>query len=157
MRRYSSHLLMIALVIPATTTATEQPGAESSKSGKDLGIDEIRVIRQAVYGREIQLAGAKDAPQRTTLLVPQALADLYKSKPTGVLKVLLMIVDGASPQDSMLAAAYALELLDGVGVVCVYAFQEETYDAVRKHWKTTSRQHWADRLRAALKLREKEK
>jgi hypothetical protein len=94
------------------------------------------------------------------LEVPEPLAQLYKHHPRPVLDLLLKIMDGGSPKDSVLAAGYAMALLDGPGggVVCVEHFyfgkHKATYDAVDKDWEKTPRQHWIKKVREKMAVKQ---
>lgn len=75
---------------------------------------------------------------------------VYKADPKFVVDVLLKIMDEASAEDSVLAAGYAMELVNGpgVGVVCVEHFDKKTYDDIDKDWDKTPRQHWIKKVKA---------
>jgi hypothetical protein len=119
---------------------------------ENLSIDELRMIRDAVYYRDPILGSRRDETERV-LELPEQIQKLFRSHPNAVLDVLASIMEGASPKDSSLAAAYAFELLDGpgVGVVCVDLFDKKTYDVLDKDWSTTPREHWTRTLRDVRK------
>jgi hypothetical protein len=116
---------------------------QERRTNEALDTSQEMVIRRCVYN-ETPKIGADFGDSQTRLLIPKALSDLYRQHPSAVLELLLKIVDGANPDDSVLAAGYAVSLLNNaaVGVVCVDVFDKDTYDKVDKAWKTTPRKHW---------------
>ncbi|MFN4261935.1 MAG: hypothetical protein ACK4RK_21860, partial [Gemmataceae bacterium] len=74
--------------------------------------------------------------------------------------LLLKIMEGANPEDSAVAAGYALSLIiierepkwphGAGGCAPVEFFDRETYDIVQKHWKKTPRQHWIGWVRKEM-------
>lgn len=79
-----------------------------------FGPDKEKVVRDAVYNNDPQTVSPKRDFQ-SVLVIPKPLAELYKTHPRPVIDVLLKIIDGGRPDDSSLAAGYALELLAGPG------------------------------------------
>lgn len=117
--------------------------AEGTPSSDKLSLDQIQVIRAAVYDNDAWVGSPERSAERV-LSVPPPLGNLYKKRPAAVLDVLLTIMEGANPKDSSLAAGYAVELLEGpgAGVVCVEFFDKKTYDVMDKNWETCPREHW---------------
>jgi len=113
------------------------------------------VVRRCVYDETPKKAAVAPGDFQERLIIPEALSDLFRLHPSAVLDLLLRIIDGGNPDDSVLAAGYAISLLDGpvAGVVCVDVFDKGTYDKVEKAWKTTPRKHW---IRAIEHARERE-
>jgi hypothetical protein len=116
-----------------------------------LTAEESRAIRQTVYKNTPKVGGTEDFIG--ALMIPDEPKSLYKRKPHQVVNLLLVVLDGASPRDSVLAAAYAMELLGGRGrgVVCIDHFDEDTYDTVLPKWACTPREHWKRRIQTKLK------
>jgi hypothetical protein len=108
-----------------------------------------KVVRDAVYNNNKPRTASPNKDFYSILLVPDSLTEAYKKHPQAVLGVLLRIMDGGNPNDSVLAAGYAISLLrgPGVGIVCIRHFDKETYDTVDKDWEVTPRQHWIKRVR----------
>jgi hypothetical protein len=109
------------------------------------------VVRECVYN-ETPGIESPNRDFRSILIVPDPLSTLYREQPKAVLALLLKIVDGSSPKDSVLAAGYAMSLLDdpSAGVVCVEHFDKATYDKVDEDWKTTPRKHWMRKIAAKM-------
>lgn len=112
---------------------------------KALSPQEERTVRNAVYNEDARTA-SRDL--RRILVVPNALADLYRKNSRSVVDLLLTIMDGASPKDSVLASAYAIALLQApdVATVCLDNFDKLTYDIVDNDWKITPRKHWIKKV-----------
>ena len=158
-------LLLVVIVISTSMSvcsSNDDPPAQTKnelRDKKDLTADQMRVVREAVYAREASIVTDRRTFIRS-LLMPEPLGTLYKQNPQPVLELLLVIMEGANPRDSSLAAGYAFELMGGPGrgVVMVEFFDKKTYDTVDKDWETTPRQHWIRHLRAEMKSKnEKEK
>ncbi len=144
--------LLLVYMVPFTR-------ADDKKAAFDVEAD--RLVRQAVYNENprahVQLDLETFLLPLPVVVIPEPLVKLYQQHPQSVLDLLLKIMDGGNPSDSVLAAAYAVELLvgRGVGVVCVDQFDPATYDTVDKGWGKTPRQHWIKKVRermAAKKL-----
>jgi hypothetical protein len=129
--------------------------ASEAKSMPSLDAAEESVVRASVYNETPRVGSNRleVATVQGELFVPKPLADLYKANPRGVLEALSRIIDGARPDDSALAAGYALSLLThpGVGVVCVTFFEKDKYDIIDKDWEETPRQHWLSKIREKMK------
>jgi hypothetical protein len=136
--------LLIFLALADDPTMVETP----------LTREQIRVVRESVYEGKATIS-AIDRFGSPRLNIPMPLYELFREKPRGVLEVLLVIVEGANPHESALAAGFALELAKGpgAGVLCLEYVNKETYDTVDRHWMKTPREHWADRVRAAIRNR----
>lgn len=134
--------------------------AMSNSNPKDgFGADKEKVVRDAVYNNNPLTASPKEDFQ-SVLVIPKPLAELYKAHPKPVVDMLLKVIDGGRPKDSVLAAGYALELLDGPGggVVCVDLFYngknaKANYDIVDKNWEKTPRQHWVKKIHEKMLAR----
>ena len=118
----------------------------------ELTTEQIQMVRDAVYSKSATTEFLRKELY-DIVPVPKSLIEVYKQKPVKALEVLLLIMDGANPRDSVSAAAYAFELLEGpgAGVICLRVFKSEKYDVVDEDWKTTPRTHWIRHLRAAIK------
>jgi hypothetical protein len=116
--------------------------------------EQIRVVRDCVYEGKATI-GVLDRFGSPGLNVPMPLTELYRDKPRGVLEVLLVIVEGANPHESALAAGFALALAKdpGAGAVCIEYVNKDSYDTLDKHWMKTPREHWAELVQAALRNR----
>ena len=124
---------------------------------KELNVEDIRLVRSAVYDNEPKEYSPDGRPEERWLEVPKSLSELYKKKPTAVLNFLLVIMEGANPTDSVLATGYAFELLSGYGrgVTCLEIFDNANYDVICKEWCTTPREHWIRKLRGEMKMPDK--
>ena len=82
------------------------------------------VVRRCVYNETAKIAAVAPGDFQERLLIPETLSGLYRQHPSAVLDLLLRIIDGGNPRDSVLAAGYAISSLDGpaVGIVCVHPF-----------------------------------
>ncbi len=123
-------------------------------NGAELTDGEARAVREAAYGGPLLLFtperpdGGRGAEMVT---VPAGLVTLYQRKPRAVVELLLVVVEGARPSDSVRAAAYALALTDRptAGALPARHFDEETYDAPDSN-RINSRAGWAKAVRAKL-------
>ncbi len=156
----------LASVVAACSVAADVVAAPAALAadvaphGEHLSIEEIRVVRQAVYENDALLYSPDRSPEWRLLAVPRPLENLYKKHPAAVSDVLQTIMEGANPRDSSLAAGYAFELFygPGTGIVCVEFFDKKTYDAMDKDWETSPREHWIQKLSEIRKKKdEKEK
>ncbi len=131
---------------------------QGPQTSEVLDTSQETVVRRCVYNGSPELAAVTlgSGGIQEQLVIPQALSDLYRKHPGAVLDLLLRIIDGANPDNSVLAAGYAISLQKGpaVGVVCVDIFEKGTYDKLDKAWERTPRQHW---IRAIKNAREREK
>jgi hypothetical protein len=114
------------------------------------------VVRRCVYDGSPKVVADASVGFQAQLIIPEALSGLYRQRPGAVLELLLRIIDGGNPNDSALAAGYAMSLQKGpaVGVICVDVFDKDTYDKLDKAWETTPRKHWIAKIKNA---REREK
>jgi hypothetical protein len=131
----------------ATNAGDDKPDPKAT-----LDAAEEKVVREAVYNMG-PLTASPRMDFISELVLPDSLVALHKKKPQAVLNLLLVIMEGASPKDSVLAAGYAISLLTSpaVGVVCIDHFDKNTYDSVHRAWETTPRKHWLKKVRAELK------
>ncbi len=128
--------------------------AEKDEAKTALDIDSERVVRDAVYYEEAATFSKRELPGASMLVVPERLQKVYKEHPEAVVDLLLKIMEGANPRESVLAAGYAMSLLKGParGAVCVENFEAKKYDSLDKDWRVTPRKHWIGRV---LELRKK--
>ena len=91
------------------------------------------------------------------LLIPKKIEAAYAKNADQVEALLLVIAEGAAPDDSIKAIAYLRELRlgTGSGLVCVHVFKAETYDVLSKNWKATPREHWITNFKDRRKEDEK--
>ena len=124
---------------------------------KELSVEDMRLIRSAVYDNEAKDYSPSDQPEERLLEVPKPLSELFKKKPTAALNFLCVIMEGARPKDSILAASYAFELLSGHGrgLTCLDIFDKAIYDVILKEWGTTPREHWIRIIRSEIKAPDK--
>jgi hypothetical protein len=116
---------------------------------------EMRDLRAAVYGGDAfltvpeRLVGGVAGPE--VVVVPGPVTALHRRKPRAVLVVLLAVVEGGRPADSVRAAAYALALTAGpaVGALPVRHFDEGTYDDPAPA-RINSRSGWVAGVRRKL-------
>ena len=123
-----------------------------SHTPSTLTIEEQASARKAVYeGRLISVSPKRDF--FSILEVPKILTDLYKKNPDAVIDLLSRIADGGNPADSIRAASFAIEMVDGPGAgeLCASLFKTATYDTVDKDWGHTPREHWVKHIQAKLK------
>src|SRR2546427_351434 len=101
----------------------------SNHQNEALTPDEERTVRKSVYDGEMLIVSPKMDFQ-DILVIPKPLTDLYKKRPRAVVDLLLTIMEGGNPRDSVLAAGYAIGLLDdpAVAVVCIDHFDKSKYD-----------------------------
>jgi hypothetical protein len=130
-------LLAGALAAPVPNMKTEP-----------LTADDCAALRAGVYDGEL----ATESPNRdfnSVMVLPKAVAAVYRKNPTEARALLVKIADGGNPADSVKAVCYALDLRDGggAGVPCALLFKTETWDKVDKDWKVTPREHWLAQLK----------
>jgi hypothetical protein len=135
-------LLALSLSVPTTTLPPLLSPAQE------------KIVRNSVYGKQ-PLIRAIPMEGLDEIVVPKELAEVYKDHPRETILVLLAIIDGAKPDDSVLAAAYAIALLHGapVGPVCYKFYDRKTYDDVDEDWETTPRKHWRGKVRESFAKR----
>ena len=127
--------------------------AEPTNRASDVFYTEKeKTVRDAVYNNR-PLSISPNMDFRSMLWVPETLVLLHKKHPQPVMRVLLQIMEGARPEDSVLAAGYANSLLDGpeVGLVCVHHFDKKTFDVYDKDWETTPRKHRISKVQSGIK------
>jgi hypothetical protein len=139
----------------ALTVSCAPPVADAKKPDAKGPFDaaQEKAVRDAVYLGEPMIASPQKEDFHPVLCVPDSLTRLYEDHPQEVLDVLLRVMDGGRPEDSSLAAGYAVSLLQGPGVgrVCVEFFNAKTYDAWAKNWEMTPRQHWIEKVQEMRK------
>jgi hypothetical protein len=78
----------------------------------ELTHEEDAAIRNAIYGQPWTTAVPTDGPWQghEILVVPQKICKIYSEKEKATLELLLTIVKGARPHDSVLAGGFAVSL-----------------------------------------------
>ena len=147
---------MIAWALGAALFAVAMPCED--RNGL-LDNEKEKVVRDAVYNGKTLLYSPEERPWDRVLRFPEPLTQLYNQHPQAVLHLLLKIMEGGRPTDSVLAAGYAISLQAGpsVGRVCVENFDEKTFDTLDNDWRTTPRKHWIAKVREAEKKNERNK
>ena|SRR5579872_1311365 len=109
-----------------------------------------RIVREMVYSKKPVIRPIP-CDYLTEMVLPEDLLKVHKEFPKETVRLLLAIIDGGNPDDSVLAASYAIALLQGpaVGPVCYKFYDRKIYDEVDKHWEMTQRQHWMKKVSAA--------
>ncbi|MEZ6139664.1 MAG: hypothetical protein R3B84_03750 [Zavarzinella sp.] len=121
----------------------------SKENLQPLTEQEKDLLRKTVYGQSPAEHTPDDDITDRVLLVPDGVSRLYKDKPAQTLDLLIRIVDGANPNDSLMAASLAMELKHGkgTGLMCTIQFKSTSYDIIDTYWKLTPRQFWINKLR----------
>lgn len=130
-------MVIIMTMIPAPKT----------KPAK-LSPEQLAAVRAVVYDEEL----ATESPnrdERSVIVVPEAVAVAYRQNAAETKLLLLKIVEGGNPADSIKAVSYLIELQDGPGsgIPAVLAFDYQTWDKVDEDWKMTPRDHWLAQLK----------
>jgi hypothetical protein len=135
------------------------PSVPASDSKDVLDSESEKVVRDAVYSGEMCEYTIFEPPFDRVLYIPKPVVQVYEKHPKGVLELLVKIIEGGRPRDSVLAAAYAVSLQAGpaVGTVCADHFDENTYDILDNDWGTTPRKHWIAKIREARKKSQRDK
>lgn len=118
------------------------------KHPNDLDAAQERAVRAAVYGKKAKIEPLtfRDINE---VLIPTELAEVYTARPRATIDLLLAIVEGGNPDDSVAAAAYGIALLGSPNgaAVCVEYFDAKKYDEIDEDWKHSPRKHWVRNLR----------
>ena len=119
-----------------------------------LTADEAKTVRQAAYDGPLLLFAPErpgGLPVAEEVTVPTSLIALHRRKPLAVTKLLLAVVEGGRPIDSVRAAAYALALWDrpSAGAMPLRHYDEESYDSPGSD-RINSRDGWASAVRSKL-------
>ena len=114
-------------------------------------------VRNAIYSGKLMVAHPLEGKYALLeiVILPGEIESAYKEHPQATLALLEAIVNGGNPKDSMLAASFAIALLENPAVASVVwpHSKEETYDTVDVDWKATPRQHWAGKVKDRIELR----
>lgn len=129
---YFTHLMLwISLIafcgaILAYSLGDEERVPEKGHKAKMLTRKEAAIIRRNVYTRGRSTATPNTGPWafKRILIVPEAVTQVYKMKRIATLRLLLDIVKGGAPKDSVLAAAYAIALEDNPCTASLYAYYD---------------------------------
>jgi len=113
-----------------------------------LKSEDAKAVRSAVYEND-PLVGTRDADMLRILDLPEPLRTCYNNNNNATIELLLIIVEGGRPRDSVLAAGYAFELVGGPGrgVACIRVFSEISYDDMDDAWGATPRKHWMSKIK----------
>lgn len=132
------------IAVNVLPTSAEDKGGD--KTQQQLTLEESKTVRDLATGENgILTSGLVDKREGIpTVLVPESLAKLFKTKPTTVLQLLRKIADGAAPDHSVVAVTYIVALAGdpSVASVCTSLHKAETYDVLDKNWKCSPREHW---------------
>jgi hypothetical protein len=106
-----------------------------------------KTVREMVYSKKPIIRGVP-FDILTELIIPEDLLKVHKEFPKETVRLLLTIIDGGNPDDSILAAAYATASLNGptVAPVCYRFYDRKIYDEVDEDWKMSQRQHWMKKV-----------
>lgn len=115
---------------------------------EQFGPQQERSIRSAVYSGKVE-SESPDLDFQGRLIIPRCIVEIHKKHPDKVVSLLVVIVEGANPRDSVAAACYAIALLHGAkqGVIPIEHFNVESYDKIDSDWNTTPRRHWLEKVR----------
>jgi hypothetical protein len=138
-------------VILALPIGTVEP-PEEAKSGLPPKIETS--VRNAVYSGKLLVAHPHEGKYALleVVVLPAEIESAYKEHPQATVVLLEAIINGGNPKDSMLAASFAIALLEDPAVASVVwpHSQAETYDTVDVNWKATPRQHWAGKVKERI-------
>jgi hypothetical protein len=113
---------------------------DGSKSALEKG-QEFN-IRKYIYEGKHLTAFPKEGKYAgfTILIVPREIESIYESNKLATVQLLITIIDGARPEDSLLAAGYAASLLlspiEGAEISC---FPKDKYDSLNEVTGETQR------------------
>jgi hypothetical protein len=114
-------------------------------------------VRNAVYSRKLLVAHPLEGKYALleVVILPPEIESAYKGHPQATLALLESIINGGNSKDSMLAASFAIALLENPAVASVVwpHSKGETYDTVDVDWKVTPRQHWAGKVKERIELK----
>jgi hypothetical protein len=175
-RNLSSGFFTCLMLVPITALIVEMPQTTNEVLASDpnegqgpprpddtlpgLSENDERDLRRAVYDHDIITYVPQEGklPRADVLLLRDEVVAIYKKKPLATLRLLLKIVEGGNPKDGMLAAGYAISLVQSpaVAMVCVRRRQDE-FDKVSEGVKTTPRRHWTEKVKEFIEETEKAK
>jgi len=112
-----------------------------------LSPEQLAAARAEVYNGEL----ATESPNKdgkSVIVVPEAVAVAHRRNVAETESLLLKIIEGGNPADSIKAVAYLIELRDGPGsgIPAVLTFNYKAWDKIDNDWKSTPRDHWLAQL-----------
>jgi hypothetical protein len=145
-------IVLAAMLLPQATAEDAEP----ADAPKNLTTSDERFVRQLIYGGDHSTVIPKEGKYelKEILVVPDQLARLYEKEPQATLDLLLKIMDGAKPGDSVLSAAYAASLSSNnpvIGAGVLRLFDESKYDEIDEDWGVTPRQYWIAKVKKKLR------
>ena len=125
----------------------KRPEAEILTSGENS------LLRKAVYldgiGTSIEIAGPWAS--KSVVVVPKRVVELHRKKRVATLKLLLEIVRGGRPEDSLAATAFAVTLeINPVAAVPLVYYPAELLDELVRETKGTGRDRLIDSVQELL-------
>src|SRR5262249_20306452 len=107
-----------------------------------LTTEEESTIRKIVSSGHQGTAVYKDPKLIGIEFLPihEELTDAYKRRPVTTVLLLVKIIEGGNPKDSVFAAALAISLRNdksALGATILGLFNEKTYDQIDANWKQT--------------------
>lgn len=112
-----------------------------------LTIREEETLRDYIYNKKPEIGGAQGIGLISAIFikVPKEVESLYDKKPGAAINVIVKIVEGANPEESRLAAAYAVTLMEkhGFGGYIIYSdlFGNSEYEKLKQNDNVTWRMH----------------
>jgi hypothetical protein len=144
---------LFGVVLALPIGSVEPP--QRAKPGLPLKIETS--VRNAVYSGKLLVTHPHEGKYALleVVILPSEIESAYKEHPQATLALLEAIIIGGNPKDSMLAASFAIALLENPAVASVVwpHSKAETYDTVDVDWKVTPRQHWAGKVKERIELR----
>jgi hypothetical protein len=132
MRHHLPVLAALALVLACQARGADEPTlAETSEA---LTTAEGKALRLAVHsgGPSIGSRGPLNGPQTRVLVLPEGVQARYDAKPRATVRLLLKIVEGGRPWDSIHAAACVQALVESPKYAALTArgASDKTWDDV---------------------------
>jgi hypothetical protein len=101
------HIIILLMFLVSIVSGSKPCKANVLGAEKDLTAEEELTIRNAVYNCEYSFKGEYTKSGKiSALLVPNEVTAIYERKPNSVKKLFLQIVNGARPNDAIVALAF---------------------------------------------------
>jgi hypothetical protein len=127
------------------------PGRNTNMS--ELSKSEEITIRKHVYSGEHLTAVPKSGEfaRYTVLVVPEEVKAIFARKRPATLRLLAVMVEGARPEDALLAAGYAAALADSpVEGALLSTYPKGSFDEIKQATGTTQRDFVMQQIREMI-------
>lgn len=132
----------VAVLLSAPPLIAKDP--EVSPGDQRLTAVEEKAVRAGVYGHGPRTtASSPGKPFKRVVVVPREIRDAFEKKPLATARLLLKIVDGGCPWDSIhaFACGYALLSTPAEAALGIPSTDEKWDDVIGETNRSTSREH----------------